>query len=101
SASAAADDIRTGGQPEDRAATWPHRSAVDPLPRRRGDRMRRVVAALALWLCAIIPALAQNAENLPIVRILRINTADTVSPAATPPGTAPATPSSTRSAWNS
>src|SRR5882724_4468097 len=44
--------------------------------------MNRVAAALALWLCAI-PAFAQNAENLPIVGILRINTADTVEPAAT------------------
>jgi putative ABC transport system substrate-binding protein len=45
--------------------------------------MRRIAAAFALWLCAIIPAFAQNAENLPIVGILRINTADTVEPAMT------------------
>ena len=45
--------------------------------------MRRVAAALALWLCAIIPVFAQNAENLPIVGVLRINTPDTVEPAAT------------------
>ena len=45
--------------------------------------MRRVALAFALWLCAAIPALAQNAENLPIVGILRINTADNVEPFAT------------------
>ena len=45
--------------------------------------MRRVAAAFALWLCAAIPAFAQNRENLPIVGILRINTPDTVEPFAT------------------
>jgi putative tryptophan/tyrosine transport system substrate-binding protein len=45
--------------------------------------MRCFAAALALWLCAIIPVFAQNAENLPIVGVLRINTADTVEPFAT------------------
>jgi ABC-type uncharacterized transport system substrate-binding protein len=45
--------------------------------------VRRAAAALALWLCAIIPAFAQNAENLPIVGILRSNTADSVEPFAT------------------
>jgi putative ABC transport system substrate-binding protein len=45
--------------------------------------MKRLVAALALWLCAIIPVLAQNAEDLPIVGVLRINTPDTVEPFAT------------------
>jgi putative ABC transport system substrate-binding protein len=45
--------------------------------------MRCVAAALALWLCAIIPVFAQNAENLPIVGILRINTSDAVEPFAT------------------
>jgi putative ABC transport system substrate-binding protein len=45
--------------------------------------MRRVAAAFALWLCATIPAFAQNAENLPLVGILRINTSDTVEPFAT------------------
>jgi putative tryptophan/tyrosine transport system substrate-binding protein len=40
-------------------------------------------AALALWLCAAIPALAQNADNLPIVGVLRINTTDSVEPFAT------------------
>jgi hypothetical protein len=54
-----------------------------PRRRRRGHRMRCVVAAPALWLCAAIPAFAQNAGNLPIVGILRINTADNAEPSAT------------------
>jgi hypothetical protein len=45
--------------------------------------MKRLAAALALWLSAIIPVLAQNAENLPIVGVLRVNTPDTVEPFAT------------------
>jgi putative tryptophan/tyrosine transport system substrate-binding protein len=45
--------------------------------------MRRVALALALGLFAAIPAVAQNAENLPIVGILRINTSNTVEPFAT------------------
>jgi ABC-type uncharacterized transport system substrate-binding protein len=45
--------------------------------------VKRGAVAFALWLCAIIPAFAQNAENLPIVGILRINTSDTVEPFAT------------------
>jgi putative ABC transport system substrate-binding protein len=43
----------------------------------------RRAAPLALWLCAIIPAFAQNADNLPVVGILRSNTADSVEPFAT------------------
>jgi putative ABC transport system substrate-binding protein len=45
--------------------------------------VRRVAAALALWLCAAMPAFAQNRENLPVVGILRNNTADTAEPFAT------------------
>jgi hypothetical protein len=45
--------------------------------------VRRIAAAFALWLCAAIPAFAQNRENLPVVGILRINTADAVEPFAT------------------
>jgi ABC-type uncharacterized transport system substrate-binding protein len=45
--------------------------------------VRRVAAAFALWLCAAIPAFAQNRENLPVVGILRSNTADSVEPFAT------------------
>jgi ABC-type uncharacterized transport system substrate-binding protein len=43
----------------------------------------RVAAAFALWLCVAAPVFAQNAGNLPLVGVLRINTADTVEPAAT------------------
>jgi len=45
--------------------------------------MRGVALALALGLCTVPPASAENAENLPLVGILRSNTADTVEPAAT------------------
>ena len=45
--------------------------------------MTRIAAALALWLCAIIPAFAQNPENLPVVGILRMNMAYNVEPFAT------------------
>jgi putative ABC transport system substrate-binding protein len=45
--------------------------------------MKRVALALTLGLCAAGPAFGQNAGNLPLVGILRINTADTVEPAAT------------------
>jgi putative ABC transport system substrate-binding protein len=45
--------------------------------------MKRLVAVFALWLCVAVPALAQKADNLPLVGILRINTSETVEPAAT------------------
>src|SRR5262245_14635047 len=45
--------------------------------------MKRLVAAFALWLCFAVPAFAQNANNLPVVGILRSNTADSVEPFAT------------------
>jgi putative ABC transport system substrate-binding protein len=45
--------------------------------------VRRLAAAFALWLCAAMPAFAQNHENLPVVGILRSNTADSVEPFAT------------------
>jgi ABC-type uncharacterized transport system substrate-binding protein len=45
--------------------------------------VRYVAAAFALWVCAIIPASAQNTESQPIVGILRINTADAIEPIAT------------------
>jgi putative tryptophan/tyrosine transport system substrate-binding protein len=41
------------------------------------------MVALALALCAAGPAFAQNAENLPVVGILRINSPDTDEPFAT------------------
>jgi putative ABC transport system substrate-binding protein len=45
--------------------------------------VRRVALAFALWLCAAMAAFAQNPGNLPIVGVLRVNTADTVEPTAT------------------
>jgi ABC-type uncharacterized transport system substrate-binding protein len=45
--------------------------------------MRRVALALALGLCAAVPAFAQNAETLPLVGWLRISTAVTSEPGAT------------------
>ena len=45
--------------------------------------MRRVAAMLALSLCAAVPALAQDRTTLPLVAMLRVNTADTVEPMAT------------------
>jgi ABC-type uncharacterized transport system substrate-binding protein len=45
--------------------------------------VRRIAVTLVLWLCAIIPAFAQNTESPPIVGILRMNTQDTVEPFAT------------------
>jgi putative ABC transport system substrate-binding protein len=45
--------------------------------------MKRVALIFALGLCVTVPAFAQNPGNLPVVGILRINTADTVEPTAT------------------
>ena len=45
--------------------------------------MKSVPAVFALWLCAAVPAFEQNAGNLPLVGVLRINTADAVEPSAT------------------
>jgi putative ABC transport system substrate-binding protein len=45
--------------------------------------MTRIALGLTLWLCVAAPVFAQNAGNLPLVGILRINTPDTVEPAAT------------------
>ena len=45
--------------------------------------MSRVALAFALWLCAAMAAFAQNPGNLPIVGVLRVNTADTVETTAT------------------
>jgi putative ABC transport system substrate-binding protein len=45
--------------------------------------MKRVALAFVLGLHVVVPAFAQNPENLPIVGVLRINTADTVEPTAT------------------
>src|SRR5215468_4668483 len=43
-------------------------------PRRRGHRMRSVIAAaaLAVWLCTAVAALAQDAARLPLVGVLQV-----------------------------
>src|SRR6266404_484261 len=79
----ATDRVRAGRQSEHRQGARSDGPAIDPRPRRRGHRMKRVAAAFALWLCAAIPAFAQNRENLPVVGVLRNNTADTAEPFAT------------------
>jgi putative tryptophan/tyrosine transport system substrate-binding protein len=45
--------------------------------------VRRVTATFGLWLYAVVPAFAQNANNLPVVGILRSTTADSIEPFAT------------------
>jgi putative ABC transport system substrate-binding protein len=45
--------------------------------------MKRIALVLALGLCAAVPAFGQNSGNLPLVGVLRVNTANTVEPAAT------------------
>ena len=45
--------------------------------------MSRIAAAFAFWLCATVPAFAQNAGDLPVVGVLRIATPDTSEPVAT------------------
>jgi len=44
--------------------------------------MKRVCAALALWCCAAVPALAQDRAQLPVVGVLRIDTTSNVAPFA-------------------
>jgi putative tryptophan/tyrosine transport system substrate-binding protein len=42
--------------------------------------MKRVAAVLALWLCAAVPAIAQERAALPLVGVLRVNTPENVEP---------------------
>lgn len=42
--------------------------------------MRGVWAAFAIWLCAVAPVLAQDKAALPLVGVLRLNTAANVEP---------------------
>jgi putative ABC transport system substrate-binding protein len=42
--------------------------------------VKRVAAALALWLCAAAPAIAQERAVLPLVGVLRLNTPENVEP---------------------
>src|ERR1700751_76489 len=45
--------------------------------------MSRIAATLLLWLCTAALAFPQNAEDLPLVAFLRINTPDSNEPLAT------------------
>jgi putative tryptophan/tyrosine transport system substrate-binding protein len=45
--------------------------------------MTRIAAGLAVWLCAAIPAFAQDIARLPLVGVLLINTAANNEPTAT------------------
>jgi putative ABC transport system substrate-binding protein len=45
--------------------------------------MKRIGTVLALWLCTVVPTLAQDRSTLPLVVMLRVNTADTVEPGNT------------------
>ena len=45
--------------------------------------MKYIGALLVLALCAGAPGFAQDATNLPLVGVLRINTPDSVEPSAT------------------
>lgn len=43
----------------------------------------RPLLILVLWLCNVVPALAQNTGNLPLVGVLRLNTPENVEPIPT------------------
>ncbi len=61
SARAAADHVRAGRQSEDRQGARPHRAALDPLPRRRGDRMsNRVLGAAGVSIIRTAARLARR-----------------------------------------
>jgi putative ABC transport system substrate-binding protein len=40
----------------------------------------RFLLVLLLWICVALPALAQNTSNLPLIGVLRLNTAENVEP---------------------
>ena len=44
--------------------------------------MRPIAAGVAVWLCAAVPALAQDAARLPLVGVLQIHTTATSEPFA-------------------
>src|ERR1700751_5518563 len=82
SASTATNDIRAGHQSQDRQSARTDGSTFDPRPRRRSYRMKRIEAILVLGFCAPAPTLAQDRARLPIVGVLRINTAANNEPTA-------------------
>jgi putative ABC transport system substrate-binding protein len=45
--------------------------------------MRRIAAALAIWLCAVVSAFAQDMARLPVVGVMRVNAAANNEPFAT------------------
>src|SRR5262249_1721679 len=63
-------------QSQDRQGARSDSPALDPRPRRRGHRMRPVIAAtaLAVWLCTAVAALVQDAARLPLVTVRQIRT---------------------------
>src|SRR6185437_2227824 len=62
----AADQVRTGHQPEDRQSARPHRATIAARPCRRGHRMTRVIVVLLLF--AFLPHAAPEAAE----RVFRV-----------------------------
>jgi putative ABC transport system substrate-binding protein len=56
--------------------------SIDPRSRRRGYRVKHFAVLVVLALCAAVPAYAQDAVKIPLVGVLRINTAATNEPGA-------------------
>jgi len=76
----AAQQIRAGRQSQDREGTGPHRTALDPRPRRRGHRVRRFVVLVVLALGAVTIAGCGSAraqqKALPLVAFLSPRTSE-------------------------
>ena len=45
--------------------------------------MKSICTALAIWVCAAVPAFAQNPARMPVVGVMRVNTASNNEPFAT------------------
>ena len=45
--------------------------------------MKSISAALAIWVCATVPSFAQNPARMPVVGVMRVNTASNNEPFAT------------------
>ena len=72
SAGPATDQIRAGHQSQDRQGARPDDPAVDPRPRRRGDRVRRREFAVLLGGAAVARSLAVRAQPRTAFRISAI-----------------------------